>query len=293
MSIVESFGETVSYLDWAYEHAGRGNYGGYVAISSIDQASRWSSSFHPVHELNEAAAAAVEQSRKGKNAYYRLHLLAGPLSSARRGGARETHVVTHIAADVDVSGPGHKPPPGAVLPSREQALSLIDHTLPPSAIVSSGGGYYPVLRLAESIEITSDAVADRIRDLGRRYDNALRGHGFHVDRTANNLAGLIRPPGLVNRKPGREPRPISIERSWNAGAGDYSLVDLEALLPPLQRRQCTRTKNNVPIGAARWSRFSARYTVDDVLAHDPNHEWEAVGLVDGMCAWRYIGSSSP
>ena len=211
----------------------------------------------------------------------------------RRGTSDLTRWITHISADVDIAGPGHKPPPGTVLPDMEQAVELIDATLPPSAIIASGGGLYPIYRLTEPFEIACKADAERFRNVGRRLDRAVASHGFHVDATALDLSRVIRPPGVVNHKPGRDPRPVTVHRGWLAGAGDFTIDQIEATLPSLPVKVVTPKADYTgpTTGRAPWDIFAERYDVDDVLAADTTHEWEDVGTRGGMRAWRYVGSS--
>lgn len=286
-----------AWLRYAYATAVAADLGGVIVLSAPvtkdDGTSGWKSRCYQLDEIDEAATAAASGSDGGLNMYYRVHLLSAPVATWRRGGGDLTRWVTHIAADVDTAGLGHKPPEGTTLPTIDQAVDMIDATLPPSAIVSSGGGLYPVWRLAEPFEIAGPDERERFKNLGRRLDAALGSHGYHVDSTALDLSRVIRPPGVDNRKPGRDVRPVTIRRHWDDGAGDYSLARLEELLPRLAPKPLKKVRpvgDNV--GDAPWDIFTARHSITDVLGADPGHTWEDVGTRGGMPAWRYVGSSS-
>lgn len=286
---------TNSWLRYVYAKAIAADIPGVVVLSApvvVDGKKMWKSRCFQLDELDKAGPVATKASDNGLNMYYRVHLIGAPVSEWKRGGGALTRWVTHFAADVDIVGPGHKPPEGKRLPTLEQAIELIDETLPPSAIIASGGGLYPVWRLAEPVEVVDTDVAERIKNIGRRIDHGLSDHGFHVDHTALDLARVIRPPGVDNRKPERDVRPVTILRHWDDGAGDYTVADLERYLPAIAPKKLKKLAPTGTTGDAPWDIFNGRYSVTDVLNADPDHQWEDVGTRGGMQAWRYVGSSS-
>lgn len=287
-----------AWLGYVHEHAIDGHLDGVVNIAAPTgtngDSPKWRSRCYTLTQLDDASRKAVGGSDSALNVYYRVHLLDKPVEQWERGKGEETRWVTHITSDVDVDGPGHKPPDGKQLPNDDEAIGLIDATLPPSAIIASGGGYYPVWRLSEPFEITTPADRERYKNVGRRLDAALGSHGYHVDATALDLARVIRPPGVVNQKAGRDPRPVVVLRGQGDGAGDYTLDQIEALLPELAPKAVKpKASRTGPTNSqTAWEIFASRYDVEDVLANDPVRQWEDVGLRGGMRAWRYIGSSS-
>lgn len=285
-----------AWLSYVHEHAIDDHLTGVVNIAAPTvngTGPKWKSRCFTLAQMDDAGKKAVDGSDAALNVYYRVHLLDKPVKEWERGKGEQTRWVTHITADVDVSGPGHKPPDGKRLPDDNEAIDLIDATLPPSAIIASGGGYYPVWRLSEPFEIVTPSDRERYKNIGRRLDAALGSHGYHVDATALDLARVIRPPGVVNQKEGRDPRPVVVLRGSSDGAGDYTLDQIEAVLPQLEVKTVkARVIHGPSNGKAPWEIFTSRYDVDDVLAADPTYEWEDVGQRGGMRAWRYIGSSS-
>ena len=297
---------TEAFLRYVHEHAIDAGIGGRVVISARQPEgaeSRYLSISYPLDQLDEAADGAHRISRSEMNGYCRVHLMERDLDHPRqRGVGDDTRWITHFAADVDIAGPGHKPAEGQILPPDvDTAVGLIDATLPPSAILSSGGGLYPIVRLCEVVEIVTDEDRERIKLLGRRLDAALNSHGYHVDPTVGDLARIIRPPGIVNHKPGRDPRPVTVLRGYCDGAGDYSLADLERLLPKLPEPATVKprpkpTGTTTSTASAPWEILAERYTIEDVLAADPHDRYERVkDQYDGTCkvaAWRRVGSSA-
>lgn len=295
---------TAAWLRWVHGRALEAGVPGVVAISwLVDDA--WRSAFYDLADIDDAAACAAEMNDAGRNLYYRTHLLAEKLDTYKRGTSEQTRWVTHLAADVDIAGPGHKRT-AELPPSVDEAVRIIDATLAPSAILSSGGGLYPVWRLDTPHELTDADGRESLRSLGRRVDAALASHGYHVDATVLDLTRVIRPPGVVNHKHGRDPRPVTVLRGWAAGAADYSLADLDVMLPrphvaerrpkpsgAAGHRSVQTDSRYVSVGdTAPWVIFARDNTLADVLAADPVDTWEQVKDQQRMEAWRYVGSSS-
>lgn len=297
---------TSAFLRYVHEHAIATDLGGRVVISAMlppGSPSRYKSRSYRLDQLDDAADGAQRISNSEMNGYCRVHLMARDLdTTSERGKGVDSRWMTHFAADVDIAGPGHKPAEGQTLPPDvDAALAFIDDTLAPSCVISSGGGLYPIWRLSEVVEVIADDDRQRIKTLGRRIDDALNGHGWHVDRTCVDLARIIRPPGVMNHKPGRDARPVTVLRGYCDGAGDYSLDQLEHILPALPTpppvkakpaRTCTGSTRTAP-----WEILAERYDVDDILAADPVEQWTRVAdQADGsgqmVPAWLRVGSSA-
>ena len=85
---------------------------------------------------------------------------------------------------------------------------------------------------------------------------------------------------------------MTVLRHWSDGAGDVTLEHLEQVLPTVEVKRMRRLDPVSATGDAPWEIFASRYSITDVLSHDPLHQWEDVGTRGGMPAWRYVGSSS-
>jgi len=268
---------------------------------------RYQSHSWPITEHYAAALECRAISNRGRNAFVRCHLIDREIEVYERGRTPDTRWITHYAADVDIAGLGHV---ATDLPeSIEEAVAMVDATLAPSLIVSSGGGLYPIWKLSEVVEVVDDDQRERVRNVGRRIDAGLKSRGRHVDSTALDLCRIIRPPGVMNcktSKPPRPPLPVEILRGAAAGAGTYTLEQLERLLPLLPAgtpstrearpadRDGTRTESTARSGDtdAAWTVFERRYSLADVLRSDSSWSWEQVDDVRGEEAWRRVGSSS-
>ncbi|MET8172820.1 hypothetical protein [Streptomyces clavifer] len=128
-----------------------------------------------------------------------------------RGGKDLAHGLTFLWADGDFGDVGHKPGPDE-MPHPEDA----DHVreivassgLPePSGWVLSGGGFNPMWMLDQAHIITDDdraGVESMTAGLQTILGAAAYGHGCTWDTQVGNLDRLMRVPGTVNRKGGRE-----------------------------------------------------------------------------------------
>jgi hypothetical protein len=292
-----------AYLRTVHASAIAAGVPGRVVISEAlpaERRGRYVSRSWPLDELDAAAEACVSASAEGANIYTRVHLIERDLGPYKRGGSNETRWLSHFAGDVDIAGPGHKLDN---LPTTlGEAMQLVTATLPASLVVSSGGGIYPHWLVDPVVEVNDDETRRRVSAIGARLDAALASHGRYVDRTCRDLARVIRPPGVTNHKPGRDPRPVKVALGALLGAGVYSLDELDELLPPLpasevrprDRSGDRRASSTFTTGStsAPWQIFAERYSLGDVLGRDPLWQWEQVRDVAGEEAWRRVGSSS-
>ncbi len=291
-----------AFLRFAHHPAIVAGLPGQVVISqrNAEGVPRYTSASYPLDALDTAAEACGRISDKALNAYCRVHLVDRPIAKHERGRTEDTRIITHFAADVDIAGPGHTSTD--LPPDVAAAVELVDATLAPSVVIASGGGLYPVWRLAEPFLVTTDEDRRRVKGIGHRFDSALAGHGYHVDATVNDLTRIIRPPGVVNHKPGRDPRPVTMLRGYLDGGGDYTLDELETRLPEIPRRPAPpprplATPLSHSTGTATWEVLDRLYSVDDILAADPLDRWERVddqsdGTGHQVPAWRRVGSSA-
>lgn len=304
-------GTVAAYLRWVHQGAVTADLDARVVVSrtTVDaEIGRYRSRSFPLAELDAAAEYVTAASRAGLNVFARCSLVDAPLDgertgaeSLKRGGADRTRWVTHLAADLDIAGPGHAA--SNLPPTVAAAVDLADRVRRPSAVVSSGGGVYPVWRLSQPVDVADDTVRERVRAIGRRLDAALASHGHHVDRVAGDLSRHLRPPGVLNLKPGRDPKPVVVLRGYldPAAGGDVTLDELDELLPPLAAAAVTEAGNTparfrADDTATPWAILAERYSIDDILAADPVHRWERVAdqYLDGVtrAAWRRAGSSA-
>ncbi len=188
-------------------------------------------SFRTVGDLDRLGAEVATTAER-----HDLYVGCCPLSSTPtrgRGTAADVAYLAALWADLDVAGPGHSPAADALPlpPTRAAALDAVAALPPPSVVIDSGGGLQAWWLFAEPLAIDDGnraEVAELSAGWGRALVAAGAAKGWHVD-DVSDLARILRPPGTVNRKPGRAPAPVFIV----PGEGCADLYDLDELRPHL------------------------------------------------------------
>jgi hypothetical protein len=188
-------------------------------------------SFRTVGDLDRLGAEVATTAER-----HDLYVGCCPLSSTPtrgRGTAADVAYLAALWADLDVAGPGHSPAADALPlpPTRAAAIDAVATLPPPSVFVDSGGGLQAWWLFAEPLAIDDSnraEVAEVAAGWGRALVAAGAAKGWHVD-DVSDLARILRPPGTVNRKPGRAPAPVFIV----PGEGCADLYDLDELRPHL------------------------------------------------------------
>ena len=235
----DSGGPTVDrdeVADWLRLLYGRCPGGAVLAASMVartgEKAGRLRArSFRQVDDLDRLADDVATTAER-----HDLYVGCCPLSSTPtrgRGTAADVAYLAALWADLDVAGPGHSPAADALPlpPTRAAALDAVAALPPPSVVIDSGGGLQAWWLLAEPLAIDDGnraEVAELSAGWGRALVAAGAAKGWHVD-DVSDLARILRPPGTVNRKPGRAPAPVFIV----PGEGCADLYDLDELRPYL------------------------------------------------------------
>ncbi len=218
-----------------------GDCPGFTAICSTGD---WAGRVFATSDLGSAASYVESLDALGREGIYaRVTTLrepppAGLNGRPTRGGVDLTLALPGLWADVDLAGPGHALPTGALpLPNGFGAAEAILNAakLPaPTAWVHSGGGLYPLWLLTEPYVVPPppDNPATRhgeLRELAelsaswqRVIGLAAASLGLHYGTGVGDLARVLRIPGTVNRKAGLE-RPCEIV---GGGLVRYTLDDL-------------------------------------------------------------------
>lgn len=151
----------------------------------------------PIGELNPDLPNIMEMNAKGYNCYFavaarvRKYDPETRLSKSNheylfypRGKAYDAILITALWVDVDV-------------PGETGYLQLISDIVPPSIVISSGGGWHGYWLLTEPLVIDDfnrDAIKRTLKGM------AIRCGG---DTKVAELARIMRLPGTINTKPGR------------------------------------------------------------------------------------------
>lgn len=225
---------------------------GYLAISTpcpemATDRTPWATWTFATDQVDDAAQAAADLDRQGRNVYLRLNLLSEPLPnngrgwSSSRGRAEATGAVVALAVDLDVAGPGHRNGKGDhPLPDTfEEALAIVSELPPPSMTIDTGGGGHLWWLLDEPV---CDDAAVVLTDWHDRIKHAGARHKLHVDPP--DTARVLRMAGTHRRKPGIPVNPVTLvdvaggpldgitKRPWCPPARYGARDLLEALEPP-------------------------------------------------------------
>ena len=263
--------------------------GGYLPLWQLPtKRSTWI----PVTEAPAIVEAALTLGVSG-NLYNGVGLHPTSLGPHRRGAAASVCGIPGLWADFDLAGPGHK---ATNLPPASAAHGLLADAmaLPPSYVVSSGGGLHVYWLFKEVWHFADEDERQRAARLVRALQSlivrAAHHRGWSVD-TTSDLARVLRPAGTINRKPGLPDRPVRVLQEVRRR---YSIEDLEAVLPlddPAFPRQISRNSrprsgpSRAP--AALWSRITAQCPYmahcegDAATLSEP--EWHAAIAIIGRC----------
>jgi len=217
-----------TYLEEMYSSADAG----YLSAAEFRGPAPTVISWFPVSDLSGAARLIASAADQGRTIYAGMGLRTAPLPRGRRGGADSVCGIPCIWGDVDYLDPlAHKRED--LPPTPDAALAIIREAtpLPPSMIVDSGFGFYPLLLLREFWHFVDDDERARAAAILRRYNQALgaRAGSTHVD-SAGDLARVLKLPGSINWKVAGDPRPV---RTIHDGGPRYTVDELEEMLPQL------------------------------------------------------------
>jgi hypothetical protein len=217
-----------TYLEDLYGSADTG----YFSLAEFRGPAPTAISWFPVSDVSGAARLIAAAADEGRTVYAGMGLRTAPLPRGRRGGADSVCGILGIWGDVDYRDPlAHK---REDLPSTpEAALAIIREAtpLPPSMIVDSGFGFYPLLLFREFWHFDDADERARAAPILRRYNQALgaKAGDAHVD-PAGDLARVLKVPGSINWKVAGDPRPVRIIHD---GGPRYTVDELEEMLPQL------------------------------------------------------------
>ncbi|MFF2385182.1 hypothetical protein [Streptomyces sp. NPDC058108] len=256
----------------------------------------------------EAAVQYVSEldRRKAKGVYAQTTTLEKQPTEGR-GGEELAYGLTWLWADGDYGDVGHKPSPDDLPapPDPDAVMKVVaESPLPePSGWVYTGGGCNPAWRVANNHLMGSDEDRARTKEVTTGVQAILAAeafrHGWRWDIEVGNLDRLMRLPGTVNRKEGRE-------RLAEIGPGTGELFELRDLAElvmehvPAARKllaqaaeekaQRKALRKGVPLAPPRRERPAGLHSGDgplDVLADKLT--FRDILEPEG---WTYVGQSS-
>ena len=260
------------YFASVYRPAIEADIDAYLAVSSVENDRWYTETFH-INQINKAAQWLAD-ANETKDVYYRVNLLEAPLQGNwKRGAGEQTRFITHYVCDVDYGTSGHSSK--ELVSTIDEAITIIEKTLTPTSITSSGGGVYGIYELSELVDVPqvdNYRSTDEFR-MGKRIDHALNQHGKADE--INNFAHVIRPVGSVSHKRPGELRPVVTLKSPSRIR--YTMQTLDFMLPKLSPNQLKATSMTdyvtTPIGEI----FNNRVEWYEILEADEQNQWRDNG----------------
>lgn len=182
---------------------------GFLAISAVKAIKPGAgkapllTAWYQATDIASAAAKAVQLSRQ-RDVYVGLGLHREAGDAHHRGGADDVLAIPALWLDLDVVGATHGDTSKRYFPDQAQALAFLETLpLPPSLIVSSGGGLhlywlFRELWVFDDPAERADAAA-LVEDWQRSIIDKAKTLGFDVDAT-HDLARILRVVGTFNHK---------------------------------------------------------------------------------------------
>jgi hypothetical protein len=234
---------------------------------------------------------ASSWARQGQNVYIHIHahtLAEG--ESDRRGRIDTAGVAIGLFSDIDAVGPGRKKALETLCPTVNDAIALTEELnarfapLRISALIASGHGCYPLVLFKEPLVIATDDDRDLLDSLGRRFHDALQRiaceHGWSGAVDYCDLAKVLRPPGMINRKDPANPQLVQFLYQTDAR---FTLIDLDELLPP--PLETSRKPLTAEDRAPAW--VTGGGLTLDPSAEPPREKFELLCQLEPEFAWTW------
>lgn len=180
-------------------------------------------------DLERAVTWAMDQDRAGvEGIYCRVTTVTSRFPAGSRGSARDSRALFGMWSDIDYGNDLHK---ATDLPAdADEARDIPRFAKLPDAtrVEHSGGGLYAWWEFERPLVIGEDIDFDAATELAGDWQNILlagaKEMGFGYGTGVRDLARVLRLPGTVNRKPGRQPAMCRVIEN------DGTTYDLDTML---------------------------------------------------------------
>ena len=263
-------------------HRVYGQAPGFLSVVSQDAGGTFHGARGTVPGIPAALARIARLDAAGaQGIYLRTTTMGRDPGPSERGGAANSLSMPGLWADVDFGTVGHKPVRGrlSLPPDEDEARRIVTESgLPdPSLWVHSGGGWYPWWLLDEPLLLTDD-LRPMAADISARWQEALARSaeriGYYYGAGVGDLPRVLRIPGTVNRKAGRQ-RPCQVTedngtvytiRSLMAALEAVAPATPQQAAPPTAGRPYTGNPQGVRDGLSAFDALDQYVTFDDILA---------------------------
>jgi len=223
--------------DWLTQHYGATPPGLVAVCSTRNWAGIQTAS------IGEAVQWAMTEDHAGaRGIYVRVTTVTAPSKPGGRGSARDSHALIDMWSDLDFGDDGHKTT-GLPKDAAEAADVPAMAGLPAATETHhSGGGLYKRWRLDRPAIIGEDIALDDAVQLAADWQDIIllgaKKMGVGYGAGVKDLARVLRLPGTVNRKDGRDP---AVCRVLDASGPVYTLDGLQQLAARLKPKPPPRT----------------------------------------------------
>ena len=177
---------------------------------------------------DNAAAAEFVSTIKGSDVYVGVGLACRDYGPAHRCGSDEIAGLAGFWADFDLRSDAHSKK--ALPVTIPDALSIIQASMPPTIVVSTGNGAHAWWLLKEPHVFDNDQERKDTARLVARWHTLLRLRaaqcGWAFDRLSD-LARVLRIPGTINAKDPSNPKEVTVHSTTDRR---YNLSDFEEFL---------------------------------------------------------------
>lgn len=156
--------------------------------------------------------------QQSRDVFYGVHPTSVRRSEHQKAHNEDVGAISCLFADYDV-------PDGTTDKRAFRNRILQRCAVPPSAVVSSGGGYHLYWLLEQTLVLQDDATRERARLLQYAW-----AEHWQADGKVKDLARVLRLPGTFNRKPEYAPRYRAVTLEKLELSVTYAVDDLEKLV---------------------------------------------------------------
>ncbi|MFJ2470545.1 hypothetical protein [Glutamicibacter sp. NPDC087583] len=196
------------------------------ALISIMGNHNWAGEKMPLRDFDRITERLVELDRRGVDLYFRVSPLENKWYHPKsRGAAADGLGLPALYADIDTRDGVHKPATGEQAgldhPTRAEAVKVLKSMiLPPSLLISSGGGLHAYWTLKERLKIRKNDAgkldltsypAEVLARWAAYVRTSFNEHGFCVDYSVSgDTARVLRVAGTTNHKDPGNRKPVEI-----------------------------------------------------------------------------------
>lgn len=199
-------------------------------------------------DLDQAVTwVATEDASGAAGIYCRVTTVAQRLAPGSRGSARDSHALVGMWSDIDYGNDLHKATDLPADADEARDIPRFAQLPEPTRVEHSGGGLYAWWQFEQPLVIGEDIDFAAAVQLAGDWQNVLhqgaKAMGVGYGTGVKDLARVLRLPGTINRKPGRDP---AMCRTVENGGQLYTLDALQRLATDLRPKPKPKSPATAP-----------------------------------------------